>query len=406
VPGIAKVQQWNVIVSRYIDPYHSQPSHCLADFCILLTSLGSNSITSLEVLTIPQGLESSNDKNYANFEDVLLPLKLLRNIQSFNVREAAILELPYCLGSCIGNAVDNPKFWSQSVDPNPGLELKQLAVSNAPIEFATAMFPFLLDYAEGFGQYTPSIMDETWAPHNTNIVSQGVQGLLPCGILNPFHRGRPPVEKAFMHAKQISVFEDLIGFKQDRAEVIAYLEPQYQRLVLASNKIVTFIKSQKQINGLSDDGTLHTSEVVFENVDTYSHHFAEAIVFLEQFAAAFRRDVTSEVAIRIKMLQQRLDAMYRTPTEAALTDLNKSEEEWYFKSYRSKFIALYKVLGQRFLTIRSARKDLFKKDQCNDWGCDIGLGLSWCDDEVDFSVKGPCYDAVQYFWGLKGSSSP
>ena len=48
--------------------------------------------------------------------------------------------------------------------------------------------------------------------------------------------------------------------------------------------------------------------------------------FLEQFAAAFRRDMALKEAMRIKVLRRRLDPLYMTPTEADLTGLNNSEE--------------------------------------------------------------------------------
>jgi hypothetical protein len=37
--------------------------------------------------------------------------------------------------------------------------------------------------------------------------------------------------------------------------------------------------------------------------------------------------------------------------------------------------------------MRQARKDLLKIDVCNEWECDIDLGLIWC-DEVDFPCQG------------------
>jgi hypothetical protein len=115
----------------------------------------------------------------------------------------------------------------------------------------------------------------------------------------------------------------------------------------------------------------------------------ETVVLLEQFAAAFTRDVTPRVAIRIKEKQRKLDEIYKSPTVAALKDLY----EWRnFESFRSQFIALYKVLEQQLLSIRHSRRDLFNMNRCNEWECDIDLGLTWCDEEVDFTVNEPCYD--------------
>jgi hypothetical protein len=72
-----------------------------------------------------------------------------------------------------------------------------------------------------------------WAREWKDYIREGIDL-----ITNPFKSGEYPVEKAQMHAKKTSDCEDLAGFKQDRAAIIAYLEPQYQRLVLASNSIV------------------------------------------------------------------------------------------------------------------------------------------------------------------------
>jgi hypothetical protein len=107
-----------------------------------------------------------------------------------------------------------------------------------------------------------------------------------------------------VHAKKLLGFEDLAGFKQDRAAIIAYLEPQYQRLVLASNSITTFIKSQNHHNCLFEADTRGKS--MFK-VDIDAGIPSEAVILLEEFATAFRRDVTPEVAIRIKMMQLDFD---------------------------------------------------------------------------------------------------
>jgi hypothetical protein len=140
--------------------------------------LEANSVTSFEVFTIPQGLESNRNRDYLDFKDVLRPLRLLRNIQGFNIREATILEVPRCV---LGQHVNIPEFWSQWLDPDLVLELKQLAVSNAPLQFATDMYPFLLDYTEAFEQYAPFMMEmdlETWARRDSDTLSEEVKGQL------------------------------------------------------------------------------------------------------------------------------------------------------------------------------------------------------------------------------------
>jgi hypothetical protein len=123
---IIKVQRWNVFVSNYNDAYKDPNTPHLAKFCELLTSLKPNSITSFEVFTLPRGFESRHDEDYDEFKNALWSLRLLRNIQSFNIREATIFEVPHLILQYFP-----PSFWSQSLDPDLILELKQLASSNS-----------------------------------------------------------------------------------------------------------------------------------------------------------------------------------------------------------------------------------------------------------------------------------
>jgi hypothetical protein len=95
--GIIKVQRWNVFVSNHNNPYKDPDAPRLAKFCKLLTSLKPNSITSFEVFTLPRDLESRQDEYYDDFKVALRPLRLLRNIQSFNIREATIIEVPHLI---------------------------------------------------------------------------------------------------------------------------------------------------------------------------------------------------------------------------------------------------------------------------------------------------------------------
>jgi hypothetical protein len=265
--------------------------------------------------------------------------------------------------------------------------LKQLACSNAPVEYAADMYRFLLDYAQAFEQYTPFMIEMCLQigerpPHNHSWAKEW-KHYIQHNIKNPFKSDEHPVEEALMHAKISSSFEDLASFKQDRAAIIAYLEPQYQRLVLASNNIVSFIKSQKRDDGLFHAATPDISTPAYRDPDKYS----EALLLLQHFTVAFTRDVTPEVAIRIKKMQPSFDRIYSS-TATALKELNQSLEAWEFENFKSQLIALYKTLERRFFRIRQARKHLFKKDRCNEWECDIDLGLTWYDEEVDFSVNG------------------
>jgi hypothetical protein len=386
--GIIKVQGWNVFVSNYNDPYKDPDAPRLAKFYKLLTSLKPNSITSFEVFTLPRGLESRHYEHYDDFKVALRPLRLLRNIQSFNIREATIIEVPHFILQHY-----TPSLWSHSLDPDLILELKQLASSNAPVEYATDMYPFLLGYAQAFEQYPPFTIEMDLRmgerPPYNHIWAREWKHYIRYNIRNPFKSGEHPVEEALMRAKKTSSLEDLAGFKQDRAAVVAFLEPRYQRLVLASNNTVAFIKFQKRYDCLFDTSTPDKSTPIVRDPDKYS----EALVLLEQFAAAFTRDVTPEVVIRIEKMQRSFDSIYSS-TAIAIKELNQSLETWEFENFKSQFIALYKTLEQQFFRTRQARKDLFKKDRCNDWECDIDLGLTWCDEEVDFTVNEPCYDVL------------
>jgi hypothetical protein len=188
---------------------------------------------------------------------------------------------------------------------------------------------------------------------DSDTLSGEVKGQLRRSITNPFKSGHHPVEEALMHAENMCRFEDLIGFQQDRAAVVAYLEPQYQRLVLAFNNIVAYIKSQKRCDCLFDTSTLDKSTAVFKDPGKHppALSYGKALVLLKQFAEAFLRDGTPEMAIRVKEMQRSFDSIYSS-TATALKELNHSLDAREFENFHSQFLALYKTLERRFLRVR------------------------------------------------------
>lgn len=90
---------------------------------------------------------------------------------------------------------------------------------------------------------------------------------------------------ALMNAKRAASFENGIAFKAERSIILEYLEPQYQRIKDAYEKVVELISREKGACGHlnADLEDFDDAHVLYRKLD----FAARSIIFLEDFAETF-----------------------------------------------------------------------------------------------------------------------
>lgn len=308
-----KVSHWKIIVSTIVGP-SGESDNSLIDFCKLMSVPRPQS---LEILVIPRGIEAMpNDEWYRDINVVLKPLHLLRFPKGrFSIRDATLNEV--C--DHLQRPLIVPAYVSQLDDTSSHNALANFITSNIPVESGADMYSRLLTYIRCFKRYLP-FKAEMGLEWNENLGEEESQTLDPRHFLlnfgNPFRCGfgslpyynLHPIEDGLAKAKVDTETEDLAAFKEKRATILEYLEPQYQRII--DTIIRQFIKKHKHHGSIFwfDKGWCVCCENK-DHWDPYRHHrpdtMAEGLLYLEQYVAAFRRDAPFEVQIEIK--KQRRD---------------------------------------------------------------------------------------------------
>lgn len=172
--------------------------------------------------------------------------------------------------------------------------------------------------------------------------------------------------------------ENINAFKKARSVSLDYLEPQYQHLCSASMDIVQFIRHKKQERRLICGRNTMSFESGQED------EIAEAIVLLEDYASAFKRDSPGHIKVEIKKEQQIFDHHYSTMEHAEnLYKMNRDFSVGDCRQLHRYFISAFERLNEKFLEIQKARQLIFEHDRCNERGCDIATTVHQSDDLRD-----------------------
>lgn len=400
--AVSKVRNWKILVSTWVyesSTYRIYPSRAMVELCRLMRA---SSPLSVKVLVIPQGIEAAPGENYHDIHQVLRPFELLRIRDGrFTIRDANFDEVQEGFFGAISVV---PVFTSQLSGPNSQNSLIRLIGGNTAVEDCSEMYSCLLSYAQCFKRYGPFRVDMGlgWGAYlKEDHLAPCDQRYLRLGLTNPFKDAdrdcdnSHPIEEILSWAKEDTDSEDLAGFKEKRANVLEYLEPQYARIMIASGNCVQFIKEQKQGGGLFDvEGRMclccgECRVPCWLNKDL----MAEGIVLLEQYATSFLRDAPLKVQREIKKQQRAFDSHYfDIDREELLVKMNHALDIGDDEHYVSSFKRVFNNMELQRLEIREARKNLLNFDITNDRRCDIDIELVRCDDLVDFEVNEPDYE--------------
>jgi hypothetical protein len=270
----------------------------------------------LEICLIPHGEEMEFGPEKMQASTILRPLEIVRNVKEGDIliRDATIQEVPDFLG--------RPKGKLRSIMQDQAIltaRLTTLVSGGSPVELLFEMYSAVLRHCEAFEQndnfkddmgmlsnrkhqnhmYDPS---DDGSTTSTNFGSE---------FSNPFRSDIyteqtvfHPVEQGLLDAKRfVDEEEDSSNFKNTRAKVLHYLEPQYQRFATTAKNIVDFIKEHKRRGELFDPcrrvRPVHDSRKI-----------CIAIVLLEEFAESFKRDIPFSIKWKFRKLQKRIEERY------------------------------------------------------------------------------------------------
>ncbi|CAD6443818.1 74e68f26-9f09-417a-bcb2-879139476eac [Sclerotinia trifoliorum] len=412
---VPRVRNWRVVVSRIRDPGgHWDPTWCLIDFCL---SISAQPPISLEVLVLPCGLDYSENESYAFWEcdDVLSPLRLLRNLQKCVIKEACASDVPDIIrlaGDDIIEAI-SARGIDYKIPENLKTEIETLVTSQEPIDLRHMMHKSLTTYAQAFERYRPYKMQMGLRRESIEQIGNmdiEYAEFLDAGAFNPFiNPTMHPVEYDLQICKEASVeFEEEDDtFKPHRRNVLTYLERQWTRIENANRTITEFIKEEKVLGGLFD-----IAERLREQLNSTTHGNANAsqiydhekvrkislaMVYLEDYAASFKRDLTHTTRAQIIPNRRLFESHYDLPRERLIAQMAREIETGKILNFINDFSTAVDMCDDQYLEILAARKKVFQFDGLGQFECgDFDRKLGYSLDRIDWTVYEP--DLTPFYW--------
>jgi hypothetical protein len=312
---ISMVRHWRVVVSvSALDSEDNCPSRKFVEFC---RTTHRFSLQTLEVIVIRQGLKLHERYTTPQFirpryykvarvelAGALRPLKLFRRLRRLTFKSHHDVHLAIYIFPA-----DKEMDDLQYPQLLPGIELahklQTLVTGDASMEPAFAMHAALLSYALAFERYSPfkiemslgghqrggrQKLDYTYLKvHQDELKVEDWYYYTDSGSWNPFWNH--PVENALYTSRIYSDQENILAFKEGRATVLDYLESQHHRIVAAASNFNEFIKEQKRAN----------------NTCFWPK---EVVSLIEDYVAAFIRNMSSEVKLHIRKHPSRFHKYY------------------------------------------------------------------------------------------------
>ncbi|KAK6594911.1 hypothetical protein H4I96_10642 [Botrytis cinerea] len=399
-PAVVKIKSWRVIVSSFIDSdmlggWHETRVWSMENFCQAITQ--SRSI-SLEIALAPLGLEKCEESSwfrdevtYQELKDMLIPLRMLRGVKKLQFRDASWDELP--------DVYPYNVFWGKncrSIIPTSSLEkeIRSIIMGNSLVELSRGMYLRLMRYAQAFEAIDTFKSEMRYS--STGSVGKFLMhyGLCP-GSNRWMHKPRDPtiqsshpVESCLRHAEILSSSNyNPRAFKLERASIIQYLEPQYQRAKLACLDLTEFIKWEKRKEGMLSpklSREWHSSKIA-----------AEAILLLERYEKALQRDFPYYDQIKHRdNLRKEISFYNNLPRNVLMRQATDAFDAMNWQFFTSCFKRVVDDLDKQFMEMRSARKELFEDDEAIDTGCDIELDSNMCIDMIDWTKDEPRFGPI------------
>ncbi|KAF7913552.1 hypothetical protein BELL_0265g00130 [Botrytis elliptica] len=399
-PAVAKVKRWRVIVSSFIDPdilggWHERRTWSMENFC---QAIAQSPSISLEIALAPIGLEKCGETLwfrdeviYQNMKNMLIPLQMLRGVKKLQFRDASWEELPdvYPYNSFSGKDC-------RSIIPssNSRKQLRSIMMGDSVVELSRGMYLRLVRYAQAFE--TVDTFRSEMRHSSTGSVGRYLMHYGLCSGSNRWmHRPHDPttqvshpVEGGLRRAETLSSSQyNPRAFKLERASIVKYLEPQYQRAKLACFNITEFIKFEKRRDRMLSPKLTR---------DWHSPTIAaEAMLLLERYEQGLRRDFPYIDQIKHRAnLRKNTSFDNNLPRNVLMRQTSDAFDAMNWAFFTNCFKKMVDDLDKQFMEMRRARKEIFEDDKTLNVGCDIELDSRLCIEMVDWTKDEPRFGPV------------
>lgn len=406
--GFSLVKRWDVLINtRSAEPSRNDVKlvqRAFGDFCqAIFTSHAEQIILRL----IPKMLERGSDRaDYLNLDALKRFASMLRVPQpggKFALGEAEFWQVGD--DHLIRQDEDFDQLYPANEDwcPVAESELFSLVVGSSPAEATFKMYPQLLKYAQCFELFLPFKLEMDFGCESSHTAKMNdlFVDFDHLGRKNPF-RGEwstedateeeimqgivHPVERGLISAKGYSAIEELEMFKIERGTLLAYLEPQYQKIFAAAVVIDNFVRAEKV-----DDGFLNAYyDHPFDKIRANAHRDVELVLLVETFGAAFTRDMPMDILLKIRPWKKTFDSLYAAlPVFKNIRRMTTLYEERNIEAMITAAQKAISALMELFMEMRAARRVVFAHDYASIYGCDIVIEDDHDFEEFDWNVNYP-----------------
>ncbi|TGO26376.1 hypothetical protein BPAE_0061g00480 [Botrytis paeoniae] len=403
---VSRARKWRVVVSRLTSAGGSwDPIWSLRDFCEVIFQ---NPPISLELLILPCGLDYGQNNNYSfdSYEQILKPLKILRNIQTCAIKEARAIDVPDIIKLADDGLVK--KFtegdraladWELSAELKT--EIETLTTGQQPLDVRHIMHKNLVAYARAFERHRPYKMqmglrreDITWIDSRCLEYAE----FLDTGSFNPFIEPTlHPLEFELRNCQNavMNSGEDEWTFKEHRKHALTHLERQWNQIMKANHRLTTFIKKEKVPGGIFDAVERKNEQLGFSN-NTWEMRDPDreqkiclALVYLKRYAKAFKRHLTSAIESQIHPQRHLYNSHYKNlPRDRLIKHLMTDHQVGKIRHFITKFSTAVDMCDQQYLETLTARKALFDYDGLGEYECgDFNLHEGLSAEMIDWSVN-------------------
>ncbi|KAI9051555.1 hypothetical protein LZ554_004601 [Drepanopeziza brunnea f. sp. 'monogermtubi'] len=398
--SISHVKKWKVIISVDVRSFPLRemvrPSWSVWEAC---RALSRGSPRSVEIALIPKGVELNVfESDYQSLGIALQPLKILRGIENFVLRDTTPFEIP----DFVDEDENALEFTSQLQDETVlEVDLYNSATSNSPVERGFEMFNELLIYAQAF-ERSPTFRQEM-SPIGDERYGDVPEPALSGDDLHLYHQlGNPfqiedlvhPIEAALRRAEAlVRNEEDIPAFKNERDFILQYLEREFRSISAAHDGILEFVRDEKVDDGFFD------SAGDPDQGNTWPQYYT-AMVLLEDYEASFQRESPLDIRASMREHQKYYERLYEDfgVGKTQMADLNTAIEKQNYAGFHAKYKSAVDKLDGQFLAICRARKSLFKWDPeaLDDRRCDIEPQLYRSEELIVWDVNEPNLTPLTY----------
>jgi hypothetical protein len=402
--AVKKVKQWKVLVDGHQKSSVLCPTASLVYFCRAICDV----LKSQRVEIIPRGSDTGldyvsndflwpNDRKDYETVDILQPLRVLRNVSKLEFGAVTGDDIPIYQNLWLRPFEPIAPY---PLEPELEVELKTLVEGNSAVVHVWKMFERLVTYAQTFerNHIFKAEMKPAYGAARESSARETLESFVDSrSVLSPFKQGQVIhfVENMLEHASIESDVYHLEEFKATREKVLGFLEPQYQRVLVAAAEMAEYVNLAKRSMGLFDaeqDPPIPSLEL------DESAQLAEAYVVLRDYAGAMSRDLTRETKIQTVMHPRKWHLAYAMlPREKMMAEMSQILENgppFERTTFDSLFKACVDDVDSQFLSIRMARKAMFQDDpKCTTKIMNMSLedwAQPWrCDEHIDWTINEP-----------------